>query len=307
MKGIYNNITELIGDTPLVRLNKVSNLTQANILGKCEFFNPTSSVKDRIALAMINSAIEDGKINKETTIVEPTSGNTGIGLAMVCATKGLKLILIMPESMSKERRELLKALGVQLELTPAKLGLKGSIEKAHEIQKSIKNSYMPLQFENKANPQVHRKTTAIEILRDTDGQVDIIVLGIGTGGSITGISEVLKEYNPKLQVFAVEPISSAVLSGEEAGMHKIQGIGAGFIPPILNQKVYDEIVKVSNEDAIQTAKELALDEGLIVGISSGANVYASTQIAKREENKGKNIVTLLCDTGERYLSMGIYE
>lgn len=307
MQGVYNNVTDLIGETPLVRLNEVSKFTKTNILGKCEFLNPTSSVKDRIALAMIETAIKDGKINKQTTVVEPTSGNTGIGLAMVCAVKGLKLILTMPESMSKERRELLKALGAELELTPAKFGLKGAIVKAQEITNSLQNSYLPLQFENHANPGIHRKTTAVEILQDTNGNVDIVVLGVGTGGSITGISEVLKEYNPKLQVVAVEPLDSAVLSKEEPGVHKIQGIGAGFIPPILNKNVYEEIIKVSNKNAIQTAKQLALEEGLIVGISSGANVYASTQIAQRKENKGKTIVTLLCDTGERYLSMGIYE
>jgi len=304
--GIYNNITELVGNTPLVRLNSYSQNNSVNILGKCEFLNPTSSVKDRIALAMIQSAIDEGKIDKDTIIIEPTSGNTGIGLAMVCAVKGLKLVLTMPESMSIERRQLLSALGAKLELTPAEKGMKGAIEKAHSLSEVIKNSFIPLQFENEANPLIHEKTTAREILEDTEGKVDILVSGVGTGGSITGISKVLKEHNPNIKIVAVEPLDSAVLSGENPGPHKIQGIGAGFVPKVLNTNVYDEIIKVSNEDAMATAKDLALKEGLIVGISSGANVFAANEVAKLEENKGKTIVTILCDTGERYLSTGLY-
>lgn len=304
--AIYNNVTELIGKTPLLRLKKFSENTKTNILAKCEFFNPTSSIKDRIALSMIETGIKEGKINKDTIIVEPTSGNTGIGLAMVCAVKGLKLILTMPESMTKERRELLRAFGATLELTPAKGGLPGAIEKAKQIHSETENSFFPYQFGNSANPEIHRRTTAREILNDTSSKVDIIVSGVGTGGTITGVSEVLREVNPNLQVIAVEPLSSAILSGGKAGAHKIQGIGAGFVPPVLNTDIYDEIVQVSNEDAIETAKELALSEGLIVGVSSGANIFAAKQIANKEENKGKTIVTFLCDTGERYLSMGLY-
>ncbi len=304
--NIAKDITQLVGNTPLVRINKLSDETNSEILGKCEFMNPTSSIKDRIALAMIETAIKDGKINKDTIVVEPTSGNTGIGLAMVCAVKGLQLILTMPESMSMERRNLLYAFGVTLDLTPAKLGMKGAIQRAQEISKNIKNSFMPQQFNNPANPQVHRDTTAQEILKDTNGEVDIVVLGVGTGGSITGISEVIKKHNPAVEIIAVEPSASPVLSGGDPGVHKIQGIGAGFVPKVLNTEVYDEIIKVDNEDAIATAKDLTRSEGLLVGISSGANVWAATKVAKREENKGKTIVTILCDTGERYLSTNLY-
>ncbi|PHR59524.1 MAG: cysteine synthase A [Arcobacter sp.] len=303
---IAKNVTELIGNTPLVQLNKASKETGCTILGKCEFMNPTSSVKDRIGLNMINTALEDGTINKDTTIIEPTSGNTGIALASVCAAFDLKLILTMPESMSMERRNLLKALGAQLVLTPAPMGMKGAIEKAAELQESIKNSHVLQQFNNPANPDIHRRTTAIEILNDTDKNVDIFVAAVGTGGSITGIAEVLKKEIPGIQVFAVEPTDSPILSGGKPGPHKIQGIGAGFIPENLNTEIYGEVLTVSNEDAMSTAKALAREEGLLVGISSGANVYAAKQVAARPENKGKTIVTILCDTGERYLSTALF-
>ncbi|MCD4757311.1 MAG: cysteine synthase A [Arcobacteraceae bacterium] len=303
---IANNVTELVGNTPLVRINKFSNETGAEILGKCEFMNPSSSVKDRIALAMIEAGIKDGKINKETIIIEPTSGNTGIGLAMVCAAKGLQLTLTMPESMSLERRQLLKALGAKIDLTEASKGMGGAILRAEELVKEIDNSFMPQQFNNPANPQMHRETTALEILKDTDGKVDIVVAAVGTGGTLTGISEIVKKHNPEAKIIAVEPSSSAVISGEKAGPHKIQGIGAGFIPAVLNQKIFDEVVRVDDEDAFETSRELAKNEGLLVGISAGANVWAATQVASRDENKGKTIVTILCDTGERYLSTALY-
>lgn len=301
-----NDVTELIGNTPLVKLKNAS-LSGATVLGKCEFLNPTHSVKDRIGFNMINEALIDGLINKNTTIIEPTSGNTGIALASVCAAKGIKLILTMPSSMSLERRRLLKALGAKLVLTEPEKGMKGAVEKALELSKTIDNSFIPQQFQNKANPAVHRVTTAQEILNDTGGNIDFLVAAIGTGGSITGIGEVLKQYNSNIKVIAVEPIASPVLSGGNPGAHKIQGIGAGFIPDVLNTKIYDEIVTVSNEDAIETARNLAKDEGLLVGISAGANVYVASQIAKRPENKNKTIVTILCDTGERYLSTVLYE
>ncbi|MCF6331237.1 MAG: cysteine synthase A [Sulfurimonas sp.] len=304
--NIANNVTELIGNTPLVRINKLSNETGATILGKCEFMNPTSSVKDRIALAMIQTAIKDGLVTEETTVIEPTSGNTGIGLASVCAAKGIKLILTMPESMSLERKQVLNALGANINLTPASLGMNGAINKAIELAKEIKNSFIPQQFNNPANSQVHRETSALEILRDTDGKVDILIAAVGTGGSITGIGEVLKKHNPNIKVIAVEPMNSAVLSGESAGRHKIQGIGAGFIPSILNTEIIDEVIKVTDEDAFSASKNLAKTEGLLVGISSGSNIYAVAQVAAREENKGKTIVTILCDTGERYLSTTLY-
>ncbi len=304
--NIAQNVTELVGNTPLVKINKFSNETGAEILGKCEFMNPSSSVKDRIALAMIETAIAEGKINKDTVIIEPTSGNTGIGLAMVCAAKGLQLTLTMPESMSLERRQLLKALGANIDLTEASKGMSGAILRAEELVKEIKNSFMPQQFNNPANPQMHRETTALEILKDTDGKVDIIVAAVGTGGTLTGISEVVKEHNRNAKIIAVEPLSSAVISGEQAGPHKIQGIGAGFIPEVLNTKIFDEVIKVDDEDAYETSRQLAKNEGLLVGISAGANVWAATQVAKRAENKGKIIVTILCDTGERYLSASLY-
>jgi len=303
---IANNVTELIGNTPLVRLNKASKQTGCTILGKCEFMNPTSSVKDRIGFNMVNTALEDGTINADTTIIEPTSGNTGIALASVCAALNLKLILTMPESMSMERRNLLQALGAKLELTPAPLGMKGAIDKANELKETISNSHVLQQFQNPANPDIHRRTTAIEILNDTDNALDIFVAAIGTGGSITGISEVLQKELPQVQIFAVEPSDSAILSGGKPGPHKIQGIGAGFVPEILNTQVYGEVIQVSNEEAMSTAKALAREEGLLVGISAGANVFAAKQIASRPENKGKTIVTILCDTGERYLSTPLF-
>jgi len=303
---IAKNVTELIGNTPLVHLNKASQETGCTILGKCEFMNPTSSVKDRIGFNMINTALNDGTINKNTTIIEPTSGNTGIALASVCAAYDLKLILTMPESMSMERRNLLKALGAELVLTPAPMGMKGAIDKASELQTQIENSHILQQFNNPANPDIHRRTTALEILNDTDKSVDIFVAAVGTGGSITGVAEVLKKEIPKLQVFAVEPSDSPILSGGKPGPHKIQGIGAGFVPENLNTEIYGEVIQVSNEEAMATAKALAREEGLLVGISAGANVFAAKQVALRPENKGKTIVTILCDTGERYLSTPLF-
>lgn len=304
--NIAKDVTELIGNTPLVKINKLSDKTGATILGKCEFLNPSSSVKDRIALAMINAALENGDIKEGTLIIEPTSGNTGIGLATVCAAKGLNLLLTMPESMSLERRQLLSALGANLDLTPAAKGMKGAIDRATELNETMENTFMPQQFNNPANPKMHRETTALEILKDTDGKVDILVAAVGTGGSMTGIGEVLKEHNPEIQVIAVEPSTSPVISGENPGPHKIQGIGAGFIPSILNTKIIDEIIKVDDDDAFSTSRELAKTDGLLVGISSGANIWAATQVASRAENKGKVIVTILCDTGERYLSTSLY-
>ncbi|WP_310441038.1 cysteine synthase A [Sulfurimonas sp.] len=298
------NVTELIGNTPLVKINMASE--NALVLGKCEFMNPTHSVKDRIGSYMIQQAIEQGLITKTTVVIEPTSGNTGIALASVCASLGIKLILTMPSSMSQERIKLLKALGAQVVLTDAKRGMSGAIDMAKELSAEQKNSFVPQQFLNRANPEIHRKTTALEILKDTDGNVDILVLGVGTGGSMTGIGEVLKKHNPNIKIIAVEPATSAVLSGEGAGYHEIQGIGAGFVPDVLNSKIYDEIIKVSSHNAIECSRELAKKEGLLVGISSGANVFASREVANRQESVGKTIVTILCDTGERYLSSGLY-
>jgi len=304
--NIAQNITELIGNTPLVKLQNASLESGCTILGKCEFMNPTSSVKDRIGFNMIKKAMEDESFNSDTLIIEPTSGNTGIALASICASLNLKLILTMPESMSVERRNLLKALGAQLHLTPAAEGMKGAIIKAEELQKENTNSIVLQQFNNPANPEIHRKTTALEILRDTEKQVDIFVAAVGTGGTITGTSEILRKEIPTVEIVAVEPKDSAVLSGENPGPHKIQGIGAGFVPAVLNTDVYNEIIKVSNEDAIATAKALAKDEGLLVGISAGANVFAAKALAARPENKGKTIITILCDTGERYLSTALF-
>jgi len=304
--NIAENITQLIGQTPLVKLNKASELTGATILGKCEFMNPTSSVKDRIGFNMIRRAQEAGKITQETTIIEPTSGNTGIALAANCAAQNLKLILTMPESMSLERRNLLKALGAKLVLTPAEKGMHGAIVRAEELNEEIKDSIILQQFENETNPEIHRLTTAKEILEDTDANVDAFIAAVGTGGTLTGTAEVLKEEIPGIAVIAVEPSDSAILSGERAGAHKIQGIGAGFIPDILDVTIYSEVIKVSNKEAMQTARMLAREEGLIVGISAGANVYAAMQVASREEFKGKTILTILCDTGERYLSTELF-
>ncbi len=304
--NIANNITELIGNTPLVKLNFPSHESGATILGKCEFMNPTSSVKDRIGFNMIKDALDKGRIKGSTRIIEPTSGNTGIALASICAALGLKLTLTMPESMSVERRNLLKALGAELVLTPAAAGMKGAIAKAEELKATLDDAIILQQFNNPANPEIHRLTTAKEILRDTDEQVDIFVAAVGTGGTLTGTGSVLKEVISDIQIVAVEPEASAILSGGAPSPHKIQGIGAGFIPEILDTDIYGEVIKVSNEDAINTAKELARHEGLLVGISAGANVYAAMQLASRPENQGKTIVTILCDTGERYLSTPLF-
>jgi len=304
--NIANNITDLIGNTPLVRLNAPSKLTGATILGKCEFMNPTSSVKDRIGYNMIKRAQEAGKVKENTTIIEPTSGNTGIALAANCAAQNIKLILTMPESMSVERRNLLKALGAELVLTPAAKGMNGAIEKADELQKEIPNSLVLQQFANPANPEIHVLTTAKEILRDTDKKLDAFVAAVGTGGTITGTSQVLREEIVNIAIIAVEPKASAVLSGGKAGPHVIQGIGAGFVPDVLNTNVYGEVIQVSNEDAIKTARMLAKEEGLLVGISAGANVWATMQVASRKEFQGKTLLTILCDTGERYLSTALF-
>lgn len=304
---IASNIAELVGNTPIVKINQLSSQSGAVILGKCEFMNPTSSVKDRIALNMIEKALQNATINNDTTIIEPTSGNTGIGLAAICASKGLKLILTMPESMSIERRKLLTHLGAKLVLTPASDGMNGAISRAKEIELSIENSKVLQQFDNPDNPEIHRKTTAIEILKDTNSSMDIFVAAVGTGGTLTGTSEVLKEYLPSLVSIAVEPSDSAILSGGKASSHKIQGIGAGFIPSNLNRNIYDEVVTVSNEEAFAMARRVAKEEGLLIGISAGANLHAAFTVAKREENQGKTIVTILCDTAERYLSTELFE
>ncbi len=306
MAKIYNSLIETIGNTPLVRINAL-NTTGAQVLAKVEYFNPCSSIKDRIGLAMIEAAEKRGEINKQTTIVEPTSGNTGIGLAFVCAVKGYKLKLVMPESMSIERRKLFKIFGAEVVLTPAVEGMKGAVAEAQRLAENADNAIILQQFENPANPEVHRKTTAEEIWRDTDGTVDIFVAGVGTGGTITGVGQVLKKYKSSVKVVAVEPESSPVLSGGKAGPHKIQGIGAGFVPKVLDASILDEVIRVKNEDALETAKQLALNEGMLCGISSGANVFAALQVAARPENKGKVIVTIVCDTGERYISTELFQ
>lgn len=303
---IANNIEALIGNTPLIKLNKLSQLTGATILAKCEFMNPTSSVKDRIAMNMINEALKAGLISEQSTIIEPTSGNTGVGLAAICASKSLNLILTMPESMSIERRKLLTHLGAKIVLTPAAEGMTGAINKAETLAKEL-DGFVLQQFNNPNNPAIHRATTALEILKDTQNNVDYFIAAVGTGGTLTGTSERLKERLPQLKSIAVEPSDSAVLSGEGAGSHKIQGIGAGFIPQILNQEIYDETIKVSNQEAFEMAREIAKTEGLLVGISSGANISATVKVASRPENKGKVLVTILCDTAERYLSTELFE
>src|SRR5574344_1906359 len=292
-----NNVTELVGNTPLVKLQDASNVSGATVLGKCEFMNPSSSVKDRIGTNMIKVALKEGLINKESTLIEPTSGNTGIALASVSAALGLKLVLVMPASMSIERRRLLQALGAKLVLTPAE----------KEIKDETPNSIILQQFQNASNPAIHRETTAQEILKDTDGKIDIFIAGVGTGGTLTGVGEVLKAHNPNIKIIAVEPEASPVLSGGNPGPHKIQGIGAGFVPDVLNTKIYDEVIKIANDDAIESSRELARTEGLLVGVSSGSNALAAKIVASRPENKGKTIVTILCDTGERYLSSGLYD
>ena len=302
MVKIAKDITELIGNTPLVRLNKVTGDCVAEVVAKLEFFNPCFSVKDRIGLSMIEAAERAGKIKEDTIILEPTSGNTGIALAFVCAVKGYKLVLTMPETMSIERRKLLSLLGAQIILTPGAEGMTGAVRKAEELVKKDKHYFIPQQFKNPANPEIHRKTTAQEIWKDTDGKVDILVAGVGTGGTITGVAEVIKKKKSTFKAIAVEPKDSPVLSGGKAGAHKIQGIGAGFIPEVLNTKIIDEIIQVGNEDAIETARRLAKEEGILAGISSGAATFAALEVAKRKENKGKLVVVILPDTCERYLS-----
>ena len=306
MMKIYEDISKTIGNTPLVMFNHITHGLDCKVAGKLESFNPCSSVKDRIGVAMIDAAEKQGLLKPGSVIVEPTSGNTGIGLAFVAAARGYRLILTMPETMSIERRKMLKALGAELELTPGTGGMKGAIEKASELVKTIPDAFMPQQFENPANPRIHRETTAEEIWNDTDGQVDIFVSGIGTGGTITGVGEVLKERKPSVKIVAVEPEGSPVLSGGSPGPHKIQGIGAGFVPEVLNTDIYDDIVQVSNNDAMETAKRLAREEGILAGISSGAVVWAALEIAKRQQSKGKLIVVILPDTGERYLSTEMF-
>ena len=304
---IANDVTELVGNTPLVRLHRVIAGSGATVLAKLEFFNPGSSVKDRIAVAMLDAAQAAGKIGPDTVVLEPTSGNTGIGLAMVCAARGVKCAFTMPETMSRERKLLLKAYGAELILTPGSEGMSGAINKARALAETDARYFIPQQFENPANQAVHRSTTAEEIWRDTDGQVDIFIAGVGTGGTVTGVGEALKAKNPKIQVIAVEPDASPVLSGGAKGPHPIQGIGAGFVPAVLNTGIYDEVVRVANGDALAMAGRMAKEEGLLVGISSGAATWAALQVAKRPENTGKNIVVIVPSCGERYLSTVLFE
>lgn len=309
MSKVFKNLTELIGNTPLLELGNysASQSLSATVLAKLEYFNPLGSVKDRIGYAMIKAAEESGILKKDSVIIEPTSGNTGIALAFVAAAKGYRLILTMPETFSVERRSLLKALGAELVLTPGTEGMKGAIRKAEELAAQTPHSFTPQQFKNPANPEIHRRTTAEEIWKDTDGAVDIFISGTGTGGTITGVGEVLKKKKPSVKIIAVEPFDSPVLSGGAPGPHKIQGIGPGFVPEVLNAAIIDEIIKVKNEDAFETSRKLAKSEGLLVGISSGAAAFAATELAKRPENKGKTIVVILPDTGERYLSTILYQ
>ncbi|MGQ9629102.1 MAG: cysteine synthase A [bacterium] len=307
MARIYEDITETIGVTPLVRLKRLSRGLEADVLGKLESRNPCGSVKDRIGLSMIEAGERDGQINRETVIIEPTSGNTGIALAFVCAVRGYRLILTMPETMSVERRSLLKALGAELVLTPGAEGMKGAVRRAEELASEIPNSFIPQQFKNPANPEIHRKTTAREIWEDTDGKVDILVSGVGTGGTITGVSQVIKAKKPSFKAVAVEPADSAVLSGKSPGPHKIQGIGAGFVPEVLDLSIIDEIITVANDDAMRTSRRLMREEGILAGISAGAAAWAALKVAERPESRGKMIVVILPDTGERYLSTSLFE
>ena len=305
MSAIFEDITAVVGFTPLVQINRLGS-PKATILAKLESYNPCGSVKDRIAKSMIEAAQEQGLIGPDTIIIEPTSGNTGIGLAFICAAKGYRLILTMPESMSIERRKLLKLFGAEIVLTPAELGMPGAIEKAEQLLAQNNKSFMPQQFNNPANPKIHRETTAKEIWSDTDGKVDIFISGVGTGGTLTGCGEVLKQHNKELKVVAVEPKDSPVLSGGEPGPHKIQGIGAGFVPEVLNVEIMDEIILVSNDDALETARQLAVKEGILGGISSGAAMWAASQLSQRPENEGKTIVVIFPDTGERYISTEMF-